>query len=343
MSMPSLAILPALLLAAQTTAARPAAADPAPPSPLHADGTAGAPERDYDAPPPGSAADQALWQRAYDVDNQLPAARAASTRLQTRAKGYGVETRLRALAEAGSPDAAPLLARLLDRWRANVQVLTAAWPVDPTRVCRYDLLTLEGVMFAGSGSGAGQLDAARDALRGCLARADVVLARMTRANAELESAIDEAEKALAAGPPRAPEPAERACRGTLSGAVSASFDCVVHLRSPDDGAPVLEIETLGALDDVPGCVPGAFELPAPPAVGTYTLETLGAGRASVAAAGGTLYTATKTSSRRGEVSLALTGLGKRADGSAAVHGTYRARLLPAGAGKQGEVVVEVSF
>ena len=69
------------------------------------------------------------------------------------------------------------------------------------------------------------------------------------------------------------------------------------------------------------------------------------GKASVAAEGGVLYTAAKTSGRRGEVTLTLTSLRASATiaGAFEVHGIYRARLVPVGAGKTGEVVVEVRF
>jgi hypothetical protein len=67
--------------------------------------------------------------------------------------------------------------------------------------------------------------------------------------------------------------------------------------------------------------------------------------ASVAAEGGTLYTATKTSSQRGEVTVTLRSAtpDPARPGGFVVHGSYRARLLPAGGGKQGEVVVAVRF
>jgi hypothetical protein len=69
------------------------------------------------------------------------------------------------------------------------------------------------------------------------------------------------------------------------------------------------------------------------------------GRASVAADGGTLYTATRTTGQRGEVKLVLATVKKTAKvkGTWEVHGTYRARLIPAGGGKTGEVVVDVKF
>jgi hypothetical protein len=96
---------------------------------------------------------------------------------------------------------------------------------------------------------------------------------------------------------------------------------------------------------VPAFSPGAFEIPEPVRAGTYTLDTLGQGLASLAAEGGTLYTAAKTSGQRGEVELSLEEV--RADpaakGGRTVRGTYRARLVPAGSGRSGSVVVEVKF
>ena len=65
----------------------------------------------------------------------------------------------------------------------------------------------------------------------------------------------------------------------------------------------------------------------------------------MAADSGTLYTATKTSGQRGEVEVTLTSVKRKpaAKDAWVVHGSYRARLLPAGSGKSGEVVVEVKF
>lgn len=76
-----------------------------------------------------------------------------------------------------------------------------------------------------------------------------------------------------------------------------------------------------------------------------TLDDLGMGKASVAAEGGVLYTATKTTGQRGEVTLVLREASRDPGrkGAWIVHGTYRARLIPAGAGKEGDVLVEVTF
>lgn len=136
-----------------------------------------------------------------------------------------------------------------------------------------------------------------------------------------------------------------ACEGRLTGAVSGKFACVVRLAPGGDGELFFVITPRDRIEGVPTYQPGSFQLPRPVRAGKYTLDTLGVGMASVAAEGGTLYTATKTSSQRGEVTLTLATV--RADpataGAHEVHGSYRARLSAAGSGKRGEVVVEVRF
>jgi hypothetical protein len=157
------------------------------------------------------------------------------------------------------------------------------------------------------------------------------------ARAILVSLLLAAGTAVHAAPP--------ACEGTLSGAVTARFACTVVLATQPDGATYLVIHGNAPIEGVPSYAPGAFEIPGPVAERTYTLDTLGMGRASVAAEGGTLYMASKTSAQRGEVTLVLLRVIKdpAAPGTFVAHGTYRARLLPVGAGKPGEVVVDVRF
>ena len=140
-------------------------------------------------------------------------------------------------------------------------------------------------------------------------------------------------------------PAEPTCQGTLSGKVTGSFTCDVVLFEPGDGEGTFVVQPRGPVPEVAAYAPGAFRLPLPIRAGTLTLDDLGMGKASVAAEGGVLYTATKTSGQRGEVTLVLRSVKRdpEVSGRWIVHGTYRARLIPAGAGKQGEVVVEVSF
>jgi hypothetical protein len=141
------------------------------------------------------------------------------------------------------------------------------------------------------------------------------------------------------------EPATPNCAGKLSGAAKGAFDCAVTVRSGEGGQAVFTIEARAPIPGIPAYAPGSFEIPLPVEAKTYTLDSLGQGIASVAAEGGALYTAAKTFGRRGEVEVTFTTV--RADPAAReaweVHGSYRARLLPVGSGKQGEVVVEVKF
>lgn len=139
-------------------------------------------------------------------------------------------------------------------------------------------------------------------------------------------------------------PRQVRCTGTLSGSVKGTFGCVAEIVKGDGGKLMFVLRPEDTIDGVPTYQPGSFELPGPPAARRYTLDALGMGMASVAAEGGALYTATKTSSQRGEVTLTFTAAkAPRGTGGWTVHGTYRARLIPAGAGKQGEVIVEARF
>ncbi len=145
-------------------------------------------------------------------------------------------------------------------------------------------------------------------------------------------------------PGTAGEPAGR-CRGTLSGAVKREFRCSASVVQEAGGPPVFTIVPLEELAGVPSYVPGSFEIPAPPAPGSFTLDTLGMGRAVVALENGTLYSAAKTSSQRGEVRLDLRRVKPvpSTPGSYEVEGRFRARLLPAASARKDDVVVEVSF
>ncbi len=147
---------------------------------------------------------------------------------------------------------------------------------------------------------------------------------------------------LLAGPAGAARAAPPACSGTLSGSVTGKFTCTVAVTSGDGKALYLVIAPTSTVEGVPSLVPGSFEVTGLVKPGTYSLDALGMGKASVAAEGGTLYTATRTTGQRGEAKLTLTHA-RKVKGSWEVHGSWWARLLPAGGGKTGEVVVEVTF
>lgn len=137
--------------------------------------------------------------------------------------------------------------------------------------------------------------------------------------------------------------AEPACHGKLSGAVSGEFDCVFRTKVMDVLTVAFEIRPKTRIEGVPAYAPGSFQLARPVEARTYTLDDMGPGKASAANEGTSLFTASKTTSQRGEVTLKLTSVALGPDGVEVLHGTYRARLLPAGSGKSGEVVVEVTF
>ena len=134
------------------------------------------------------------------------------------------------------------------------------------------------------------------------------------------------------------------CRGRISGDIQARFACLVTLAPGEDGTPVFTITAKDVIPEIPVYKPGSFLVPAPVKARRYRLDDLGMGMASLAIDGGALYTATKTSSQRGEVTLVLkrVQVGKT-QGAYVVRGTYTARLVPAGAGKEGTVVVDVKF
>lgn len=138
-------------------------------------------------------------------------------------------------------------------------------------------------------------------------------------------------------------PVEPACRGKVSGSVSGAFECTFHVAVVNDATLAFEIRPTGTMPGVPAYAPGAFQVSRPVKPGVYTLDTLGMGRASVADDDKTLFTATKTSGQRGEVKLTVTAVERGPGGLERLHGTYWARLIPAGAGKPGEVIVDVTF
>ena len=148
--------------------------------------------------------------------------------------------------------------------------------------------------------------------------------------------------ALAAAVPR---DAAAACRGKISGDAKGKFSCLATLERGDDGTLVFTITPKDVLPDIPVYKPGSFQVPAPGKPGKYGLEELGMGMASLAIDGGALYTAAKTSSQRGEVTLELKSVkpDPARPGTFVVRGSYRARLVPAGGGKTGEIVFDVSF
>jgi hypothetical protein len=157
-----------------------------------------------------------------------------------------------------------------------------------------------------------------------------------------------AEQAAPARPAAVAKPAEPAsCTGTLSGAFKATFKCGVVVRDLGDGTAVLEIALQEKkIDGVTSFAPGGWIIPGVPAKGTYPLAALGQGRSSlILEADGTLFSAQRTSTERGEVTLVLT----KVRGSTALPGTYEVAgtftaTLPAAASRRSDAItVQVKF
>lgn len=148
---------------------------------------------------------------------------------------------------------------------------------------------------------------------------------------------------LAAGPARA-EPAP--CTGTLSGAAKATFKCGVVVRDLGDGTAVLEIALKEKIDGVTAFGPAGWIIPGDPARRTYAFAELGQGRASlILEADGTLFSAQRTSSERGDVTLVLTKVQRSATqpGTWAVSGSYTATLLAAASRRTDSITVQIKF
>jgi len=135
------------------------------------------------------------------------------------------------------------------------------------------------------------------------------------------------------------------CSGTLSGAVKGAFSCTVEAAVNAAGNVRLVIAAEAPPAGVKTLVPAELEIPGPPAAGTHTLKTLVGARASVSTAAGASWSAAKAKRNRGEVSLALESLEReRSAGDAlTVSGSFHARLVGAGRGKKGEIVLDVTF
>jgi hypothetical protein len=169
-------------------------------APAELQGTA----RDFDSPPAGTPEDQALWRASYAANNDVTLVRGAAARLQQRATAGQYQQRLEAL-EKGPPDvagrAAKLEGRLRAEWTRSFEIAARQWPVDPTRACRYPMLSFESAMLLDEGpQKAPQLSGARKDLQDCLGKAQLAIGSMGKSNQDFEAVLVEVERFLAAAP-----------------------------------------------------------------------------------------------------------------------------------------------
>ncbi len=156
--------------------------------------------------PPGSAADQALWKEAQDVNRAVPAARHAANRLQLQVRTEELSRRLGEAAKADPAAAARLEGlqkRLADAQVAALEVYSSRWPVDVTRVCQVPFVDLTSAMNAADPALVAE---ARDRTARCVELARAAAGRQERANAALAQVIAEAEKVLPSLAPAMADP-----------------------------------------------------------------------------------------------------------------------------------------
>lgn len=164
------------------------------------------PDDAFEKPPPGSPMDQALWKAASEVDNAIPMSRGESARLQWRVRQGQFNERLEQLEKSGPPEKAKLARETAVKMLAirdkNYEIITRKWPIDPTRVCSYQLLEFTSALTSGKGpSEKAQQDAARTALKACVDKALLVLKSMERSNEELAAALASLDAELPPGTP----------------------------------------------------------------------------------------------------------------------------------------------
>jgi hypothetical protein len=209
-----LTVLVAVASAAAADPAPPGAAGPAAAAPPAEGQLSGASHEEQMAVPPGSPQDQALWKAGNDLSERIVIERALSSRLQWAGRNLQHAERLEALAKGGEPPVARQAAALLERYRAvqalDWQTATRQWPVDPTRGCRYQVLDLQGVMYAAeTPRRPAQLAMMRDRLKECIEKGRPALQVMADLNADLEAAQKAADALLGPLPAAAPPALEK--------------------------------------------------------------------------------------------------------------------------------------
>ncbi|MGA8892028.1 MAG: hypothetical protein WB493_10695 [Anaeromyxobacteraceae bacterium] len=157
-------------------------------------------------PPPGSAADQALWKAGRQVDNAIPMARGESAKLQWRVKQGQFNERLARLEQEGPPEKARKARQAGEKVIAardrNYEILSRRWPVDPTRVCSYPLLDFSSALTSGTRPADRALqDETRKRLQDCVDKARLILKSVDGSNKELAAALAALEAEL---PPLVP-------------------------------------------------------------------------------------------------------------------------------------------
>lgn len=166
-------------------------------------------EDDFSRPPPGTPADQALWATGRRAGTSIRGCRAEASRLARFTRHNRLEDRLTAAAQASPEQAAALdqlRQRLRARWKENFALLSRRWPIDVVRGCHAQLLLFESALHAKAAKGPRPgVEQAREDVKACVEKTDLVVRQMTEANSAFGATIDEVVRRLAElEPPRAP-------------------------------------------------------------------------------------------------------------------------------------------
>jgi len=221
-------------LAQESPAKSPPAAEPAPEVEVVPVQEVAPHDDAFAKPPPGTAADQALWKAGREVDNAIPMQRGESAKLQWRVKQGQFNERLEVVEKQGPADKARRARQAGEKVIAardrNYEIITRRWPIDPTRVCSYPLLDFASALRAGSKPADKALqEESRKRLKDCVDKAQVILRSIEGSNKELRTALAALEAELPPGtpvagpagipaplvpvPPQAPPPAPRSAEG----------------------------------------------------------------------------------------------------------------------------------
>jgi hypothetical protein len=139
----------------------------------------------------------------------------------------------------------------------------------------------------------------------------------------------------------APPPADGGCRGSVVGAVNATFSCVVTAVNKGDGSVSFVIKARAPVKGLKSLVPASFSIKTPIGLRTYSHRDLLAGSASAITAAGTKYTATQKVGAGGDIEVQVESIERERTGGLLGMMRTHAHLVPADPRDRSEIQVTV--
>jgi hypothetical protein len=147
---------------------------------------------------------------------------------------------------------------------------------------------------------------------------------------------------LSASPARAadPAPVDTGCKGTLVGAVQATFSCDVTVVKKADGVVSFTIKPRAPVKGLKAFEPATYSIKAPITVQTYSHRDLVAATASATTVAGKKFSATEKLGSRGDIEVQVTSAERNRGG---MFGFMKAHshLVPADTKDTSEIQVTV--